>query len=280
MLNGITNGRDGKGSIFVFASGNGGAVDDQCNFDGYTNSQYSITVGAIDREGLHPFYSEACSAVMIVTYSSGSGDNIHTTDVGKRTCTSRHGGTSAAAPIAAGIFALVLQVRPELTWRDLQHLCVRTAVAVNPKDPDWTHTQAGRLFNHKYGYGKLDTWAIVNAARSWELVKPQAWWLSNITSPSKEGAMPLSADGISSTIAVSGQDLVKANLETLEHVTVTVDIPHTRRGNIEVELQSPNGIKSILARTRRFDEAREGLNNWQFMSVKHWYVFLLAQRLF
>lgn len=129
MLNGVQKGRGGKGSVFVFASGNGGAVDDQCNFDGYTNSLMSITVGAIDRKGLHPFYSEACAANMVVTYSSGSGDNIvspslpdylemdadgvvqHTTDVGKNTCTDRHGGTSAAAPIAAGIFALVLEVR-------------------------------------------------------------------------------------------------------------------------------------------------------------------------
>jgi subtilisin family serine protease len=35
----------------------------------------------------------------------------HTTDVGKNVCTDRHGGTSAAAPIAAGIFALVLEAR-------------------------------------------------------------------------------------------------------------------------------------------------------------------------
>jgi kexin len=76
MLNGVQNGRGGKGSIFVFASGNGGAVDDQCNFDGYTNSIFSITISAIDRKGLHPYYSEGCSANMVVTYSSGSGDNI------------------------------------------------------------------------------------------------------------------------------------------------------------------------------------------------------------
>jgi kexin len=73
---GINNGRDGKGSIFVFASGNGGRHDDQCNFDGYTNSIYSVTVGAVDHMGLHPTYSEACAANMIVAYSSGSGKNI------------------------------------------------------------------------------------------------------------------------------------------------------------------------------------------------------------
>lgn len=76
IVNGIQNGRHGLGSVFVFASGNGAGYDDNCNFDGYTNSIYSITVGAIDRMGLHPYYSEACSANLVVTYSSGSNDAI------------------------------------------------------------------------------------------------------------------------------------------------------------------------------------------------------------
>lgn len=76
ILKGVQEGREGKGSIYVFASGNGALHDDNCNFDGYTNSIYSITVGAVDRMGKHPFYSEHCSANLVVTYSSGSGDSI------------------------------------------------------------------------------------------------------------------------------------------------------------------------------------------------------------
>lgn len=76
VVNGILNGRGGKGSVFVFASGNGAAQGDQCNFDGYTNSIYSVTVAAVDYKGLHPYYSEACAANMVVTYSSGSGKHI------------------------------------------------------------------------------------------------------------------------------------------------------------------------------------------------------------
>ena len=76
MLQGIQKGRGGLGSIYVFASGNGAASDDNCNFDGYTNSIYSITVGAVDRAGKHPYYSEHCSANLVVTYSSGNGDSI------------------------------------------------------------------------------------------------------------------------------------------------------------------------------------------------------------
>jgi kexin len=76
MLKAIQQGRHGKGSIYVFASGNGAQSEDNCNFDGYTNSIYSITVGAIDRMGQHPYYSEKCSAQLVVTYSSGNGDAI------------------------------------------------------------------------------------------------------------------------------------------------------------------------------------------------------------
>ena len=37
LVNGVTTGRGGKGSIYLFASGNGGFYD-SCNCDGYTNS--------------------------------------------------------------------------------------------------------------------------------------------------------------------------------------------------------------------------------------------------
>ena len=37
-------------------------------------------------------------------------------------CTSEHTGTSASAPIAAGVCALALEANPSLTWRDLQYL--------------------------------------------------------------------------------------------------------------------------------------------------------------
>lgn len=75
MLNGVQNGRGGKGSVFVFASGNGAYSGDQCNFDGYTNSIYSVTVAGIDYQGKHPTYSESCTANMVVTYTSGSNRN-------------------------------------------------------------------------------------------------------------------------------------------------------------------------------------------------------------
>ena len=38
-------------------------------------------------------------------------------------CTARHTGTSASAPMAAGIIALALEANSQLTWRDVQVRC-------------------------------------------------------------------------------------------------------------------------------------------------------------
>lgn len=42
-----------------------------------------------------------------------------TTDL-HHSCTNAHTGTSASAPLAAGIVALTLEANPKLTWRDMQ----------------------------------------------------------------------------------------------------------------------------------------------------------------
>lgn len=45
LQQGVIAGRKGFGSIFVVASGNGGQYDDNCNYDGYANSIYTVTIG-------------------------------------------------------------------------------------------------------------------------------------------------------------------------------------------------------------------------------------------
>ncbi|KAF0306395.1 Furin-1 [Amphibalanus amphitrite] len=69
---GIVNGRNGKGSIFVWASGNGGRELDNCNCDGYTNSLWTLSISSATENGDVPWYSEACSSTLATTYSSGS----------------------------------------------------------------------------------------------------------------------------------------------------------------------------------------------------------------
>ncbi|NXX99123.1 PCSK4 convertase, partial [Centropus bengalensis] len=107
---GITSGRGGLGSVFIWASGNGGINYDNCNCDGYTSSIYTVSVGSVLAGGQRPWYGESCSAILTTTYSSGATSGVHivTTDLFHR-CTDGHTGTSASAPLAAGIIALALE---------------------------------------------------------------------------------------------------------------------------------------------------------------------------
>lgn len=123
FVDGVTKGRNGKGSIFIWASGNGGREQDNCNCDGYTNSIWTLSISSATENGDIPWYSEKCSSTLATTYSSGQQNEkqVITTDL-HHMCTASHTGTSASAPLAAGIAALVLEANPNLTWRDLQHI--------------------------------------------------------------------------------------------------------------------------------------------------------------
>lgn len=68
---------------------------------------------------------------------------IVTTDL-HHSCTASHTGTSASAPLAAGICALALEANRNLTWRDMQHIVVRTAKPANLKADDWQVNGVGR----------------------------------------------------------------------------------------------------------------------------------------
>ena len=169
--------------------------------------------------------------------------------------------------------------RPDLSWRDIQHLCVKTAQIVNPGDESWELTASGQPFSYKFGFGKLDAYDFVTAARDWELVKPQAWiegppiQLENGEYSEDDrfsGGIEIDEDGVESAFEVTSEMLAENNFEILEHVTVRVWIEHTRRGHVEVSLTSPNGIRSVLAEPRKRDLDKDGFAGWRFMSVKHW----------
>lgn len=51
FIYGVTSGRQSKGSIFVWASGNGGRYTDSCNCDGYTNSIFTLSISSATQGG-------------------------------------------------------------------------------------------------------------------------------------------------------------------------------------------------------------------------------------
>jgi kexin len=150
----------------------------------------------------------------------------------------------------------------------MQYLAMMSSVRVDDETAEWQETAIGRHFSHTYGYGKVDSWGLVELARDWEPVKPQAWFFSPWLHIKKD--IPEGDDGLIVDFVVTEEMLKEANLERLEHVTVTMNVEHTRRGDLSVDLVSPANVISRIATARKSDEYKGGYDDWTFMSVVHW----------
>ncbi|KAL4717279.1 hypothetical protein ACJJTC_017166 [Scirpophaga incertulas] len=265
FIEGVTKGRNGKGSIFVWASGNGGREHDNCNCDGYTNSIWTLSISSATERGEVPWYSEMCSSTLAATYSSGAINEkqVVTTDL-HHSCTAGHTGTSASAPLAAGICALALQANKDLTWRDMQHIVVRTAKPERLSlGGEWRVNGVGRNVSHSFGYGLLDATGMVRLARSWKTVPPQR--RCELAAPRSQRSIPARA---SITLQLDVGSCPGVNF--LEHVQARVSLSAARRGDMRITLTSPAGTKVTLLAPRAHDSSRAGFNSWPFMSVHMW----------
>ncbi|KAJ1500435.1 pheromone processing endoprotease, partial [Coelomomyces lativittatus] len=210
-----------------------------------------------------PYYSEVCAAQLAATYSGG-GDypGIYTTDKGTSACVSTHSGTSAAAPLGAGILALVLSANKNLTYRTIMHLIVETAVpfSLENKENAWHfNDRTKKYFSHFFGFGKLDSYRLVEAAKKRENVGDVREFFFS------KGMMPLNKK-IEETIDVPNLP----ELKTLEHVLVKLTLIHPKRGWVVIDLVSPNNVISNLMTKRPADISSEGYKNWTFTTVQHW----------
>ena len=176
------------GNIFVWAGGDGGEIGDNSNYDGYANSRFTIAVGAIADNGQRSIFSEQGANLVVVAPSGGGSQEILTTSFGveldadnnlARTSEfdTEFSGTSASTPLVSGVVALMLQVNPDLTWRDVQDILIRTAVRVDDAGGAWTDNAAGIDFSHLYGSGLIDAdqavrFAAANDPVVWEPLGP------------------------------------------------------------------------------------------------------------
>ncbi len=274
----VATGRGGRGSLIFWAGGNGRRSKDDSDYDGYANMRETIAIGAVTNEGVQAPYSESGANLVGVAPSDGGTLRITTVDRrgadgynnGRRSndlpdadYTETFGGTSAAAPLAAGVAALMLEANPILGWRDVQEILIRTATRIDPTDPDWITNGGGFHFNHRYGAGLINAKAAVTLAETWNNLGPAVSAMREQVVrgeiiPDKKRKSPV-------------QHVFHFNESELrvEHAVVTVDIRHRARGQLLIELVSPTGTTSVLAPGRPKDRG-DNFQDWSFMSTHHW----------
>uniref|UniRef100_A0A9L0R481 Neuroendocrine convertase 1 n=1 Tax=Equus caballus TaxID=9796 RepID=A0A9L0R481_HORSE len=186
-------------------------------------------------------------------------------------CTETHTGTSASAPLAAGIFALALEANPNLTWRDMQHLVVWTS-EYDPlaNNPGWKKNGAGLMVNSRFGFGLLNAKALV------DLADPRTW--SSV--PEKKECVVKDNDFEPRALTANGEVIIEIPtracegqenaIKSLEHVQFEATIEYSRRGDLHVTLTSAAGTSTVLLAERERDTSPNGFKNWDFMSVHTW----------
>uniref|UniRef100_A0A4W3JZQ6 Neuroendocrine convertase 2 n=1 Tax=Callorhinchus milii TaxID=7868 RepID=A0A4W3JZQ6_CALMI len=251
MADGVNKGRNGKGSIYVWASGDGGSYDD-CNCDGYASSMWTISINSAINDGRTALYDESCSSTLASTFSNGRKRNPEAGVVG-------------AVPLCSICPAL-----PNLTWRDMQHLSVLTSKRNQLHDEvhRWRRNGVGLEFNHLFGYGVLDAGAMVKLAKDWKTV-PERFHC--IAGSIQEPQTITSEDKLVLTITTDACE-GKANFARyLEHVQAVITVNSTRRGDLNLNMTSPTGTKSILlSRRPRDDDSKVGFDKWPFMTTHTW----------
>eukprot|EP01091_Cochliopodium_minus_P017267 TRINITY_DN670_c0_g1_i1.p1 TRINITY_DN670_c0_g1~~TRINITY_DN670_c0_g1_i1.p1 ORF type:complete len:568 (+),score=187.25 TRINITY_DN670_c0_g1_i1:227-1930(+) len=268
MEQSVKEGRGGKGTIYVWAGGNGRRANDNCNYDGYANQRYTIAIGAIGNNGVVSYYSEPCASLVAVAPSSGGTQGITTCDLnGSRgsspnDCTNRFGGTSAAAPLAAGVIALMLQANPNLSWRDVQHVLAKSSLVVDANNADWWTNAGGYKHNHDYGFGLVSATNAVNFAKSWVSVPAYETFVLH-----NSNIQPINS---SSQLVVSfnGSD-TNSTIDFIEHIEITLRLTHAQKGNLAISLKNAFGTTSKLS-TFHADTTAFPAGGWTYSTVRHW----------
>jgi len=191
ISNAVTLGRNGRGVVFVHASGNErDRFGRDSNDDAYKSDPRVITVAASRHDGRFASYSNPGANVLVAAPSGDAGyKTLLTTDrVGTKGYNQINyfdpelnnyiflglgfTGTSGAAPLVSGTVALMLSANPNLSYRSVQEILIHSSRHNDFADTDVITNAAGFVVSHNLGFGIIDAGRAVELAQEWPQPSP------------------------------------------------------------------------------------------------------------
>lgn len=275
LSNSIENGRDGRGTIQLFAAGN-----ETMNASGsyVTNYAEGIAVAATDRFGFSESYSNFGASVFIsapaaseTTDMSGFGGY----DISDYTST--FGGTSAATPVTSGVVALMLEANPELGWRDVKMILALSASQTGSVFGDgntgyevgeWFSNGAsnwnggGLTFHQSYGFGMVDAFAAVKLAEVWGILTGGDY---DASADQSVYTVQSSSSNLSVSDGGSRQISLTNNTDTtLDGVYVTMRVSSAEYETLTLILIDPDGNQYELYDQQLNYAQTLGSSSWEY----------------
>ena len=168
IVNALTLGRDGLGTVVIFCSHNQGITAGYPASLGDPNLvgvdpvlKDMLVIGSISPNGSRSSFSNFGNALDLVA----PGDNVLTLN-GYVSGTTSVSGTSYAAPYVAGVAALMLSEKPCLTAKEVSDIIEKTAQKVGGYTYGTTPNRPNGDWNNEMGYGLVDAYAAVQEART------------------------------------------------------------------------------------------------------------------
>ncbi|KAJ6248206.1 neuroendocrine convertase 1 [Anaeramoeba flamelloides] len=243
------NGRNGKGSIYLFAAGNERADGGDINQFGLNKHSHVIAVAAMNAKCSYTSYSNRGSALLITAPSSGLNKEdvfvgIRSSTYGSNSeCTVSFGGTSSATPAVAGVVALILEANSELSFWDVQGILVESARFINKEEKEWQINGAKYQYSHNYGYGLVNAEQAVKIAKTWDYLNKTKSYSSDETDINKD----INGGDSEGTFFDFVLDQPSQNITIIGGFTIYLSINYPLIGNLAITLTSPSGMVARLA---------------------------------
>ena len=240
-------------SLWVSGIGGEYGLDVSVAGTGYSTHVYKPAMLTTDLTGCNKGSVRAGEKINLLDKGDGSG-------ISNSNCnyTAGFNGTSAATPTVAAVIALMLQVNPSLTWRDVRHILASTSRRISPNqapisnstyfgssfilEQGWVLNSGGYWYHNWYGFGLVNASAAVAMAQNFSAGNLGSYIFETQTATLGATTIPFGISGLTKTFAMSGS--APSTTEQAE-VTIYFGAGFQPICN-QIELTSPSGTKSIL----------------------------------